>query len=383
MDAYTNREQTKAKHYILRHYLQALAFKVLRNWDIAYVDGFSGPWESKTPDFSDTSFMIAIGVLKEAQRVVREQTKRAPKIRCFFSEKDPAAFREMVDAVAPFHQPDEGFEIRTYQGEFVDAVAEIRTFVGKFFPLIFIDPTGWTEYPLTKIDSLFHPAKVEVLINFMYGHISRFISHPDEKIIASLDPILGGPDWKDRLDLSLKPGPAVEKLFRETLKAAGNFAYVISTRIDKSTEDRPHFFLAYGTKDRNGLKAFRETEFEALKEHARNRSAAKTRKRETRTGSGELFADFDADLEEASIESIVAEQKALAKERLVQMLKEDGTIRFTKAIDVLLEAFMVRETNVKDICVELAKDGQIRNTWGSGNRKPTDDTVIQSNSSRQ
>ena len=47
--------------------LQELAYKVLRGWDIAYVDGFSGPWKSKTEDFSDTSFMIAIGVLKDAQ----------------------------------------------------------------------------------------------------------------------------------------------------------------------------------------------------------------------------------------------------------------------------------------------------------------------------
>jgi hypothetical protein len=37
---------------------------------------------------------------------------------------------------------------------------------------------------------------------------------------------------------------------------------------------------------------------------------------------------------------------------------------------------MLRETNVKDICVTLAKDGRIENTWGSGNRKPKDDTVI-------
>ena len=36
----------------------------------------------------------------------------------------------------------------------------------------------------------------------MYGHISRFLTHPDEKIIASLDPILGGPGWQWRLDLT-------------------------------------------------------------------------------------------------------------------------------------------------------------------------------------
>ena len=76
MSAYIDREQTQAKHFILRGYLQELAFKVLRGRDIAYVDGFSGPWESKTADFSDTSFMIAIGVLKDAQRIIHEQTRR-------------------------------------------------------------------------------------------------------------------------------------------------------------------------------------------------------------------------------------------------------------------------------------------------------------------
>ena len=58
-DPYFGREQTKAKHFILKSYLQALAFKVLNFSDVTYVDGFSGPWESQTEDFSDSSFMIA------------------------------------------------------------------------------------------------------------------------------------------------------------------------------------------------------------------------------------------------------------------------------------------------------------------------------------
>jgi hypothetical protein len=73
-DPYAGREQTKAKHFILRRYLQALAFKVLRFSDITYVDGFSGPWETQTENFADSSFMIAIDVLMDAQQRVREQT---------------------------------------------------------------------------------------------------------------------------------------------------------------------------------------------------------------------------------------------------------------------------------------------------------------------
>jgi three-Cys-motif partner protein len=377
MSAYIDREQTRAKHFILRGYLQELAYKVLRGWDIAYVDGFSGPWGSKTTDFSDTSFMIALGVLKEAQRIIYEQSRVRRKIRCFFSEKNAAAYQQMVDAVSPFHRPGDDFEVMTFRGEFVDAVSEIRTFIGTAFPLIFIDPTGWTGYPFTKIAPLFAYAKCEVLINFMYGHISRFLTHPDEKIIASLDPILGGPGWQGRLDLTMKKGPAVEKLFRETLKAAGKFRYVVSTRIDKSSQERPHFFLAYGTKNRAGLKAFREIEYKALREHAKNRSAAMTRKRDERANTASLFADFEAAQKEASIDEIVDEQKALATEMLLDMLSTaSGGIVFVGIIAALLQAFMLRETNVKDMCVELAKKGKIENTWRTGGRKPTDHTVI-------
>jgi hypothetical protein len=42
----------------------------------------------------------------------------------------------------------------------------------------------------------------------------------------------------------------------------------------------------------------------------------------------------------------------------------------------LLQAYMLRETNVKDICVALAKAGTIENTWGKGNRKPHEEAMI-------
>ena len=125
MSAYVDREQTQAKHDILRGYLMELAYKVLRHQDIAYVDGFSGPWESTTTDFSDTSFMIAIAVLKEAQHVIYNKTNRRRKIRCFFSEKNLSAYQQMNMAVASFHRPDIDFEVKTFQGEFADAVSNL------------------------------------------------------------------------------------------------------------------------------------------------------------------------------------------------------------------------------------------------------------------
>jgi hypothetical protein len=99
----------------------------------------------------------------------------------------------------------------------------------------------------------------------MYDFVNRFAQSDDEATIASLNPILGGPGWGNRLDPTLRRGPAVEKLFRDTLKAEGNFDYVISARIDMVTAERPHFFIAYGTKSLDGLITFRQTEYNALR----------------------------------------------------------------------------------------------------------------------
>ncbi len=349
MSAYEDRAQTEAKHFILKGYLQELAFKVLHGWDLAYVDGFSGPWESQTDDLSDTSFMIALKVLKDAQERIYNDTGHRRRIRCFFSEKDKDAFSQLSTGVAPFHDPANGFEVNTFHGEFVDAVDVIKTFVGPCFPLIFIDPTGWTGFPFSAIAPLFNGPKCEVLINFMYGHVSRFVEHPDEKIIASLDPILGGPGWQTRLDAKLKPGLAVEKLFRDSLQTAGQFAFVVSTKIDKATQDRPHFFIAYGTKDRRGLIAFRETEFRALKLHARNRSEAKLRERQKRTADQDMFASHDADVREDSINDLVDEQKVLAKARAIELIESRGPMAFARLVDHILPEFMLRVTNVKDL----------------------------------
>src|SRR5258708_3386553 len=150
-ELYFGREQTKAKHFILKRYLQALAFKVLTFSDLTYVDGFSGPWETATVNFSDSSFMIAITVLQDAQKHILERTGIRRRIRCFFSESDSEAFAQLKGAVAKFHVPEDDFEIRAYEGKFEDAVADIQSFTGASFPLIFIDPTGWKGYPFDKI----------------------------------------------------------------------------------------------------------------------------------------------------------------------------------------------------------------------------------------
>ena len=261
-------------------------------------------------------------------------------------------------SVRKFHKPVDGFEIKTYLGKFEDAVDEIQAFIGTSFPLIFIDPTGWTGFPLDKIKPLFDRNKCEVLITFMSDFVNRFTYSQDKATIKSIDRILGGRGWQDRLDPGLPRGLAVEKLFRGTLKGIGNFKYVVSTNIDRATMDRLHFYMTYATKHLEGLKVFRQTEYDARRLHERNRANAKERNREARTGMADLFYDHQAAEKESTIEEIVEKQSVLASVALITTLSRRDNVRFDSVLGELLEPYMLRETNIKDMCVALARAGK-------------------------
>jgi hypothetical protein len=121
--------------------------------------------------------------------------------------------------------------------------------------------------------------------------------------------------------------------------------------------------------------AFRQTEYAALREHVRSRADAREKRREEQSDTADLFPCYHADVQEASIDSIISEQKKLASDNLLIILQQ-GPLPFSKVVIRLLKAYMLRETNVKDICVELAATGRIERTWSGGNRKPSESNLI-------
>jgi three-Cys-motif partner protein len=376
-DIYSEREQTRTKHFILKSYLQTLVYKLFHGGQksLTYVDGFSGPCKSRTENFSDSSFMIAIKVLRAAHfEMLSKQGSRTTK--CFFVEKNPKSYALLSEAVKQHHSPENGFHIETFKGEFEAATSRIVEYIGQSFALVFIDPTGWTGYTYEAIGPVLKHAPGEVLINFMYDFVNRAAAMEDPKTIASLDPILGGPGWKTRLQHDVPLGQEIERTFRNVLKQAGAYKYVLSTRIDRPTADRPHFCIAYGTRASAGLKAFREVESSALRGHQHLRARAKQVKRETRTGQNELF---NADLiPDNSFDEIVQENSQLARNWIVTRLEGRRTsIQFGVLLLNVLELFALRETNVKDVCVQLANDGLVENTWKpAGKNKPYDGSPI-------
>lgn len=78
------------------------------------------------------------------------------------------------------------------------------------------------------------------------------------------------------------------------------------------------------------------------------------------------------------MDEVIEQQKQNAKPYVLQLLeRHGGRMEFPILRTLILESFMLRETNVKDICVELAEAGKISASWkAGGRRKPGDDDII-------
>lgn len=377
-ETYFLREQTASKHFILRHYLQGLALITLQGSfpTLTYVDGFSGPWKSRNDDFSDTSFIIAIKVLRDIQWQMKAKG-RNPVVKCFFVEKDTGAFAQLHPTVMKYHSPANGFHVATFHGRFEDAISSIMAFA-QGMTLTFIDPTGWTEYSFDKIKPLLSRANSETLVNFMYDHVSRFTAWDDHKIIESFNGILR-PGWRDRIDRMMPPGVAAEQIFRQEFKKAGGFAHAVSTPIKKAS-DRTHFCITYGTRHPKGLEVYRDVEHRALRDHEFRRLESRLAKLEASSGQSSLFGAADLDASR-SFDAQCASEKAAASTWLERWLRERGAgAEFDEVWPLMMEGFMLRKPDVKDVCVELAGRGIVEANWklrGSRVRKPDGGDIIE------
>ena len=99
---YRGREQTHLKHRVLDEYLMGWAHKLGagarkmqgRRTKLWYVDCFSGPWQARAPDGSDTSISIGLSALQKAQRTWASKGLYID-VGAIFVERNLKAFREL------------------------------------------------------------------------------------------------------------------------------------------------------------------------------------------------------------------------------------------------------------------------------------------------
>ena len=342
---YIGREQTLVKHVILKKYLERFAHILGSQWStLTYVDCFSGPWNVRSDELSDSSFSIALNELRKARETHAARHKNI-SLRLLFLEKDPGAFARLQK----FANNVTDAEVLPLNLELEEAVDDIVSFVKKggnnSFPFIFIDPTGWTGFAMDVIEPLLQFKRVEVLINFMTADIRRFVTSPQQtersffRLFGSTDfrNVVEGLSGNDRED-------ALVKEYRKVIATRGNFAFTCSAIVLNPESDRTRYHLIYATRHHRGVSVFKDAEKAAMQQMEEARSDIRRRKHEEVTGPA-LFPDLQRPSN--YYDSLRQRYTRESKEAVLQLMRTNQRVAFEDAWKLALSIPLTWESDLK------------------------------------
>jgi three-Cys-motif partner protein len=249
---------TQAKHAILRRYLQAwIPILTLggagRPRDVLYIDGFAGP--GRYTDGEDGSPIIALRAALEAG--IPPQKAR---LVFFFVEKDADRAAHLEQCIAELGCPPH-FRTRVVREKpFAEAFGELVTFYrswGMKLPPTFalIDPFGWTGAPFSIVRTIMGYERCEVMVNFMYEEVNRFLGHPDQG--ANFDEFFGTSDWRAAIELK-DPRARNQALHGLYARQLGTVARYVRSFQMKNARNQTDYYLFYATNHLQGLRKMKE-----------------------------------------------------------------------------------------------------------------------------
>jgi three-Cys-motif partner protein len=341
-ELYSGREQSAVKHEILQTYLFRLAVITGRfRSSLAYVDCFCGPWQEESSTLEDTSFNIAVTQLREAAKKL-EAFKRFPKFRCYFLERDKAAYQKLSSFAAQVTD----MEIRPRNAAFQDSVPDIVDFVSaeRSFAFFFIDPTGWKSISMGTIKPLLRYEPAEVLVNFMTSHIRRWMHDENQ----SFGELYGSSQYTKKLEGLTGQDLDDEMVFSylDAISAEGPFPFVSSAVVLNPTCERAHFHLIYATRDLKGIEVFKEAERKAMRAMHELRADAKQRKRIERHGQNELFGSAEM-YESKYFDSLQQRYTTLARQKISVRLQTGVAVEYDELWRIAARYPLTYEADLK------------------------------------
>ncbi|MBI1852630.1 MAG: three-Cys-motif partner protein TcmP [Planctomycetes bacterium] len=243
---------TKAKHDILRRYLQAW-FPILSRYNgrIVYIDGFSGPGSYSGGE--PGSPIVALDAAIEHRRALKsevvfwfmdERADRIEHLRTTLSRREiPPQFRIHVEC---------GTFDRAF-GSALDALDSMGSAIAPTF--VFIDPFGFAGAPFKLVERLFKHPKCEVFITFMVDSINRFIEHPNAEVVNRINEMFG---TSDAADVAKTPENRIDRLrmlYQRELRKRAQFVRYFEMR---TRDDRIQYYLFFATKNELGHLKMKE-----------------------------------------------------------------------------------------------------------------------------
>jgi three-Cys-motif partner protein len=247
---------TAAKHEILRRYVQAWA-PILSHGNfpqLVFVDGFAGPGRYSKGE--EGSPLTAVRAVIEQPRAIRA------KVDFHFIELDEMRADHLSSEIGrlglPHNVTCKVHGKRSFQDVFPEVWNSYAPKSGRPRPptFVFIDPFGF-KIPFSYVANVLRAQSCEVLINFMFEEINRFLSQEHQP--DNFDDLFGCQDWRKGTEIKT-PRDRIKFLHdlyqRQLTQAAGaKFVRSFAMRNERNTLD---YFLFFATNNELGLKKIKE-----------------------------------------------------------------------------------------------------------------------------
>lgn len=255
---------TLAKHEILRRYLNAwFPIMALRNKILLYIDGFAGP--GKYSKGEDGSPLIAINSF------TNRKTPLSANANFLFIDSKKAHVEHLQEILSGLKLP-KNVEYEVRNATFENVLDKTLSYLEKKKALLiptfaFIDPFGYSQVPFSIIERLMQNDKCEVLINFMYEEINRFVTHPNPKEELHRNNLFGTDEWQKAREIKVPEEREIflHDLYLKQLKEKARIKYVRSFKMINES-NRTDYFLFFGSNHIKGLQKMKEAMWAVDKE---------------------------------------------------------------------------------------------------------------------
>jgi three-Cys-motif partner protein len=247
---------TAAKLEILQAYLSAWFPILSRGFDkIIYIDACAGPGRYKQGQ--DGSPIIALKVALGSSVIQKPfefhfvERKRRPCI----------ALKANIEHLRQEFGLPPNFEIYVHERQTFEQAYQqhirARLQANPWAPAFaFVDPFGWTGIPMAILCDLMRRQSTEILVNFMFEEINRFINHPEQD--KNFDALFACEEWRIAYGMMGRSRKKfIHDLYRDQLLGTARARYVRSFEM-RNERNASDYFLYFASNNLLGLGKMKE-----------------------------------------------------------------------------------------------------------------------------
>jgi three-Cys-motif partner protein len=223
------------------------------NGRLLYIDGFAGP--GRYAGGEPGSPIVALNV------AAKHHYPMQAELVCLFIEADEERKDNLEQEIANLTLPT-NVRYVLHLGKFDDTVTRLLDDLQRAGHQIaptfaFVDPFGWSHTPFTLIKRLLDNPSCEVLINFMYEEVNRFIGVPGHD--HHFDGLFGTPSWRSVIGVQGAPQRRqfIHELYEQQLRQPAGARFVRSFEM-RNRRNATDYYLFFATKNRKGLEKMKE-----------------------------------------------------------------------------------------------------------------------------